>query len=404
MKETIENDKTIPYNRFINMKTLLKLLKNFILLSIPLLIIIAYTFARPMSYMAVEYTMWQEEKDFVHGKAGFETAESGPSGDTSSANPAEDTGISSSQKTNSESSEAAGVKGAGNGDLEQEEGPERIHTLILGDSRAKSGIIPEVLGGGDGQGIYNMAIGGATAIEMYFALENYLECHQAPENAIIIFAPYHFCDIDNWQQTLYYNYLSLPDVLQVEMDAIRLGENESIRYPGSIGDFVSFRLRLPNKYLDAIYQAGIHGRAPENQMKYDSVRADRGYTEFGDEKGNDGLNYETHHSYFDYSPLVLYYYDKLLSLCEEKGIHVIIEQSPINQASHEVMQEAFTEGYQEFVRSVADRHPSFTVISEVPVYDNLYFGDNNHMNRSGAEIFSAALSETYSDVINPQIK
>ncbi|MCR4892393.1 MAG: hypothetical protein K5989_09465 [Lachnospiraceae bacterium] len=354
------------------MKTLLRLIRNFILLSIPLLIIMGYTFIRPMSYMAVEYTMWQEEKDFVHAKAG------------------------------APSSERAGEKDPGNDKAGPAEGPERIHTLILGDSRAKSGILPAILGGGDGKGIYNMAIGGATAIEMYFALENYLDCHQAPENAIIIFAPYHFCDIDNWQQTLYYNYLSLGEVLRVESDALRLGENESIRYPGSIADLLSFRLRLPNKYLDAIYQAGLHGRAGENREKYDSVRRDRGYTEFGTEKGNDGLNYETHHSYFDYSPLILHYYDKLLSLCEDKGIHVIIEQSPINEASHAVMQKAFVEGYQEFIQSVADQHPSFTVISEIPVYDNLYFGDNNHMNRSGAEIFSTALSKRYSDVIKPK--
>ena len=33
---------------------------------------------------------------------------------------------------------------------------------------------------------------------------------------------------------------------------------------------------------------------------------------------------------------------------------------------------------------------------DVPVYENRYFGDNNHMNRSGAEVFTAEIRPKYS--------
>ncbi|MCR5527162.1 MAG: DUF1574 domain-containing protein [Lachnospiraceae bacterium] len=264
-------------------------------------------------------------------------------------------------------------------------------TLILGDSRAKSSLIPAELG----SDIYNIAIGGATSIEMYYALSNYLSNHSAPDNAIIIFAPYHFCSIDNWQQTLYYNYLSLSELSEVEQTAYSFPD-KSVHYNGWAADLLSFKLRLPNKYLDAIYQAGVNGRYSENMDKYSSVQNDLGYTEFGSENGNDGLNYETHHEYFDYSPLVVNYYDKLLDLCSENNIKVTIAQAPFNKASSEVVTERFLSEYKTFLMKVKEKHPDFTVETDVPVYDNKYFGDNNHMNRKGAEKFTKEFSDKYS--------
>ena len=117
-----------------------RLVKNFILISIPLILLCILAYVFPMSYMTVEYVMWDEE---------FE---------------------------NSESPYMA------------------AKTLIIGDSRAKSSVLPAMLH----EDTYNIAIGGATPIEMYYAVENYIEHNGAPENAVVVFAPYHFCDIDNW--------------------------------------------------------------------------------------------------------------------------------------------------------------------------------------------------------------
>ena len=72
---------------------MLKLFRNFILLSLPLIILSFVAYLMPMDYMSVEYTMWQEESDFVN------------------------------QPTS-----------------------RPYDTLIIGDSRAKSSIIPEQMG------------------------------------------------------------------------------------------------------------------------------------------------------------------------------------------------------------------------------------------------------------------
>lgn len=315
-----------------------KLIYKFILIGIPLWLLMLYTWIFPLNYMAVEYSMWAEEKDYVKNGAAAKT-------------------------------------------------------LILGDSRAKSGLMPTLLS----EDTYNMAVGGTTSIEMYYALDNYLDHHNAPEDIVIIFAPYHFCDIDNWNQTLYYNYLSPAELAEVYTNAFRT-KDPVVLSDTWFADTLAYKLRLPNKYLAAEYNAGFIGRRQENLTKYNQVRKDLGYTAFGTDPGNDGENYETHHEIFDQSALVKQYYFKLLNLCRENRIRVTIEQSPINQASYDVITEDFWTGYYGFLDETASRYPEFVINREVIAYDNKYFGDNNHLNPDGAKIFTQEMKQKYPEI------
>jgi len=321
-----------------------RLIRNLIIISIPLIIICIYTFMNPMGYMAVEYPMWIEEKDYVNQK--------------------------------------------------NTEGIEDPDTLIIGDSRAKSGIIPGELKG-DGSA-YNIAIGGASPVEMYYGMKNYLKSHKAPENALVIFGPYHFCRLDNWNQTLYYNYLSLPELLEAETNALRLND-KNVVYKDWFPDLLSFKLRLPNKYLDAVYTSNFGGNMAKNTDKYSSVREDLGYTAFGEEEENNNGNYESNLQSFDTTPMSEVYYIKLLDLLKESGVDVIIEQGPFNEGSDALIKEEFREKYRSFMDEIALRYPEFSVEPEIPVYDKKNFGDNNHLNRRGAEKFTAEIREKYGD-------
>ncbi len=321
-----------------------KILCKLVLLAIPLYILMGLAAATPMSYMPIEYSMWSEEKDFVTTKMTGAVKNTDPK------------------------------------------------IVVIGDSRAKSGVLPKLLDS-DG-GVYNIAIGGCNSIEMYYALEDYLKKHKKPEKAIVIFAPYHFCDIDNWGQTQTFNYLSTDRLLSVYVEALKSRET------GLLGehfftDVFSYKLRLPNKYLSYIYTARVNGRLGENRDKYDSVRADLGYTEFGSEKGNDKANYETHHEVFDLSPLVNLYYQRLLTLADENGIEVYVLQAPVNETSDGLITDEFRQGFAELMHEVKNAHPSFVVEDEIPVYENRYFGDNNHLNRGGAEKFTAEIGNRY---------
>ena len=321
-------------------KDVLRLCLKFIILGIPLYVLMLLAFIFPMDFLPAEYPMWREESDYVRT------------------------------------------------------GGEDPDIIIIGDSRAKSGIIPELLTEGTGRSAYNIAVGGCNAVEMYYALKHYLENHEAPEQAVVIFAPYHFCDIDNFGQTQTFNYLSVGELSEVYSQALGFGETQKLG-DHFFTDVFSCKLRLPNKYLASIYEASLFGRGEENRKKYDSVRADRGYTEFGTESGNNFPAYEVHHPEFDSLHLVVLYYDRLLELADDNGIEVFALQSPVNEATSEGMSPRFRSGFGAFMEERAQRYPHFTVETQIPCYESRYFGDNNHLNREGAGVFTRSVKDRY---------
>ncbi|MCR4907693.1 MAG: hypothetical protein K5985_02615 [Lachnospiraceae bacterium] len=321
-------------------KDFLKLLRNFILLSIPLLGAVFYAAIFPMRYHSPEYPMWAEEKSFV--------------------------------RTDSND----------------------YSVLIIGDSRAKSSVLPELLG----NDVYNMAIGGTTAIEMYYAFQNYLKANDPPSYAILIFAPYHFCDIDNYSQTLYYHYLSFWEEAGLTLNAFKSAKEDAILHKGWFTDSLSFRLRLPNKYMAEILDAPSGGNTDENTAVFQKIRQEKGFRSFGTDEENNLENYEVHHETFDSSELVVKYFERLLNSLEEAGTEVIIEQAPVNPFSHEHITSDFYEGFEAWLSETENRHPSCTVVHDVPVYPKNAFGDNNHLNRRGAERYTGELLEKYPEI------
>lgn len=306
------------------------------MLSIPLIVLCALAYMLPMSYMTVEYVMWNEE--FENSRSPYIDAD----------------------------------------------------TVIIGDSRAKSSVLPALLH----EDTYNIAIGGATPIEMYYATENYIEHNGAPKNAVVVFAPYHFCDIDNWDQTLYFNFLSMDEI--AEIYARGLATNDKIiAKKGRIGEMLSYRLRLPSKYLAQMYESKFVGRKDENKAKFDSIRADMGYCEFGSADGDDGETMEVRHETFDSSEAVLFYYEKLLDLLSENRVNVVVAQPPINKASGDAIHKEFVDGYTDYLKYVESKkdYYNMTMLTEIPVYPNELFGDSIHVNRRGAEVYTGELKE-----------
>ena len=314
----------------------LKLLRNFILVSVPLFVLCMLAYMLPMCYMTVEYVMWDEE--FENSEAPYIDAD----------------------------------------------------TLIIGDSRAKSSVLPALLH----EDTYNIAIGGATPIEMYYATENYIEHNGAPENAVVIFAPYHFCDIDNWDQTLYFNFLSMDEIAEIYVRGVA-SDDKIIARKGRIGEMLSYRLRLPSKYLAQMYESRFVGRKDENRAKFDSIRADMGYCEFGSADGDDGETMEVRHETFDSSDTVLFYYEKLLELLNDNNVNVVVAQPPINKASADTIHKEFVDGYTGYLRYVEQRggYHNMKMLTEIPVYPNDLFGDSIHVNRKGAEVYTKELKE-----------
>ena len=323
------------------MKDKIKLTRNLILISIPLVVLCVLAYALPMSYMTTEYVMWKEE--YENSRAPYTDAD----------------------------------------------------TLIIGDSRAKSSVLPGELH----DGVYNIGIGGCTPVEMYYAVKNYIDHNGAPERAIIIFAPYHMCDIDNWDQTLYFNFLSAGELMEAYTKALTTNDTIVARH-GRLAEMAGYKLRLPSRYLAQMYDAGLVGNKEENLARFDSIRKDLGYLEFGSAAGDDNENYEVHHEEFDSDELVIFYYEKLVDLLSDNNVKVLITQAPVNEASAEAMHQEFTEGFEAYMKELEyrRRYYNLTVESDIPVYPNEFYGDANHLNHRGAERYTEELRKHLDDI------
>lgn len=327
-----------------------------ILALLPVILFIGFTYLFPMAYMDIEYPAFAYTKNLCRA----------PSSDSASGK----------------------------------------QLLILGDSRAMADIIPnEVISGlleeapSDAYdfselNIENLAFGGATSIEMYYTLKNYLKHHEAPERIIVMFAPFHYSYMDNfWQRTMYFNYLSISEVLEVYDLAKELG-SETVLTESFITDSIGYRFRMPDKYLPAIINAKGVMRYPENKRRYDSLESEHGFGSFGTAAGSSDASYEVNYTTVkngNDSVLLLTYMKKLLSLCDEQNIPVLLLQPPMNEASFTQLNEEYLKEYQELLKHLSDSCQNAIIEDDIPCYENRYFGDASHLNREGAIVYSKEL-------------
>ena len=97
--------------------------------------------------------------------------------------------------------------------------------LIMGDSRTKAGFIPDELS----NDCYNLALGGTTPIEGYYALKEYLEYHPAPEYVVMAYAPMHYMDVDAlWTRNIYFHVMNPEDAGELFLIAAEYEDCENI--------------------------------------------------------------------------------------------------------------------------------------------------------------------------------
>ena len=95
------------------------------------------------------------------------------------------------------------------------------------------------------------------------------------------------------------------------------------------------------------------------------------------------------------SQLIGIYMRKLIELCEQNGIRVVVLQAPMNKASFDTLQEGFVKGYALYMQSLSDLYPDITVEREIPCYENALFGDSSHLNETGALQYTEEIAQKY---------
>lgn len=300
--------------------------------------------------------------------------------------------------------------------------------LILGDSRAMADLIPEVMNAAFEKecSIENLAVGGATTIEMYYFLERYLENNKAPTAAIVMFAPFHYSYIDNYKtRTTYFNALKMGQYMELARNTcaiVKSTEKESLLeaedaslpetknalqgnsvcFDGFVPYNISARLRLPDVYLPAMTNARFVGRKSQNDAAYENLMRTHGQGYFGTLDGCDDPAYEASYTQMAEDTdarIIELYAVKLLDLLAANSIDVIVAQPPMNETTYDSLDAGYVDQYKAYITALCEAYDNVIFENEPVRYGNEYFGDSSHLNEKGAVKFSEEFAVKYKNMI-----
>lgn len=262
-------------------------------------------------------------------------------------------------------------------------------TVILGDSVANAAYIPEILS----DTTINLALGGTTPIENYYILKDWLANNQVPNVCYISFMDHHFLEEDCfWQRTMYSHRFKMGQIMGILEKAVQYKE-DSIIQNDFVMDLISYELRLPNKYITSLMNAGFNQRYEGNaaELQLTDLHGGRyiGRSVYGGEMP-DGIVF----SDFRVEPIFDEYYRKIIQLCMEKQIQIHIVKLPLPEG--EEFTEEYVRDFEGYYESLKNSFPGITV-DWFPAYDKDGFCDASHMNTHGALRFSKEIKALYSE-------
>ena len=294
----------------------------------------------PMYYLDDEYAMYRQQKDYVTGQLNTEDA--------------------------------------------------RI--LILGDSRTKAGFQPGLLW----EDTYNIALGGGTPIEGYYSLKEYLQHHKAPEAVVMAYAPMHYMDVDTlWTRSVYFHTLSEADFRDLTARALAFEDTENILIENYKTEYLMYKYYMPNKYATALKKSAFVGRYEKTKQKYDTMVELAGYSTYGTAEQSGDINGEAKVSDFAASDILTWYLEETFLLCEEHGIQVVLEQTPMNETSYGILTPEFKQHYRSYMQALVQKYPDVEIYPDFYCYPNDCFGDADHLNSHGVKVFDEFLIKKY---------
>lgn len=328
--------------RSICMKLLLLMLPFFILLPL-------YCRFFPFYYLDEEYAMYQQQYDFVHAKE-----------------------------------KAMEIEGKGNPQV-----------LIIGDSRAKAAFDPMLLSS-EGNQVYNLSLGGTTAIEGYYTLKNYLKNHEKPKTVVACYAPMHMMDVDTlWTRCIYFHTFDKESFWDLTEEAKAFSKTENVLIAHYNVEYLMHQLYLPNKYATALKKSAFVLRHRKTKQKYKDMVSAYGHTFYGQADYSDGIDGEAKVADFDASDLIRHYMQRMIDLCQENGIQIIVEQAPVNETSYGIISAEFKEHYRDYMSKLASENNTYSIYTDFYCYPNDCFGDADHLNAKGVETYCYQMREKY---------
>ncbi|MCQ2512730.1 MAG: hypothetical protein MJ092_05005 [Lachnospiraceae bacterium] len=317
----------------------LKVIGKVMLIFLPVIAIWVFLAAFPMNYMDGEYSLYNQTKDYIYGETTLEPSD----------------------------------------------------IIILGDSKAKSGVLPSRLS----ESCFNLAQGGSTSVEAYYTLKNYIEHMGIPKTVILSESAYHFSSFDGfWSRDIYFSFLNPKEACEVIDKAGELEEEAFLNSNGEQGKLtlLEYRIKSPTKYMSALVNSFKEDRLTINHSAYEDMVNRKGFKTFVSWWPTSG-EYDMEH--LTILRTLDYYYRKTINLCIENGIEVYSLNMPLIATTYEECENIWRPFSEYFIQLKKDYagFDNVHIDTEFASYDEKYFDDADHLNEDGAIVYTDSLKE-----------
>ena len=270
--------------------------------------------------------------------------------------------------------------------------------IIIGDSRALAGIVPDIIG----DDFYNLSYGGGTPIEGYFLLKKYIS-KNVPKTIIISFSPLHL-EFSNvfFGRPLKYNIFSTKEIVEIlkkskelnnkfyNYDDRNLGYKNKSEYLNIYLKSILTKWNFFYYYRPELRNSLTQVRILKNITVYNEIKAKKGNYDFGEEESSSGLNFEAtkSHNGFAVSKVMDYYLNQIIQLALENNIKVYYIVPPFNEASYNNLNLNYIRNYDSYFDSLKYKYQNVVWHNKIFFYEDRFFGDKSHLNSRGQMKFS----------------
>ncbi len=260
--------------------------------------------------------------------------------------------------------------------------------ILLGDSRAKAGFKPKTFDFANVSSL-NLAIGGGTPIEAYYALRQYLKKNK-PEFLLLSYAPFHIQTQDSyWGRTVLFDFLNLSEYYEItnhakkfkEQDLLEKNLNENYYF----FTYVNYT-KNPFKFLPSLKKAlfTINNRYSVNNRILKYLKETKGHFFYGRALQSSGITWEGKQKEpFVNSTLINFYLEKLIVLAQSNNIKVYYYSMPFNKSTYRSINVEYVNSYNSYISNLAKKY-NIKILNSLYFLPNENFGDASHLYR-GAE-------------------
>lgn len=275
---------------------------------------------------------------------------------------------------------------------------EKVETLAIGNSQLLSGLNPLKI-----NGLRSIAFPGASPIEYYYLLKDYLKNHETPKKVVIVYFPYNFYVYKEnfWLIHLRYGFHSWRNILEILNAAILTNdfymlEKQYFKYISiPIFIFKSFAIKLNFfwSYLNSIHQGikNYHHKKRNNETIYKGIQRAKGHWLVRTPKH---INHRAHlmlkeeklknNGHFYPRPIMDYYLTKTRDLLTQRKIEAIITVMP-NRS--DILNDIGQEGLNEYMIYLEKIFNKSKVIKTLKIEDK-YFSDRQHLSEEGSRLYT----------------